>query len=272
MSLSIIIPVFNLPEMTQQCIDSVIKNTKIPYEIVLIDNGSKEEISEEYKKKVAYYKSPINLMFAKGCNWGAEKAIYPNLCFLNNDTIVTEGWDKPLEYMLRSEDIGLVGVKLLYPDNTIQHAGVEVFNGSPVGGMFNHRYRHQPSNYVHANHIREYGSITGACIFMRKDDFNAVGGFCDDYLNSHEDMDLCYKVKYNLNKKNMYYPDVTIYHLETKTPRDSSNFAYASNSEKFFEKWKDKIFVDILIWNDVDDSERKTGRKMSSYNNLLGLK
>jgi GT2 family glycosyltransferase len=267
--ISIIIPVFHLPEMTQNCIDSVIKSTKVPYEIILVDNGSTEEISQEYKDKVKYHKSPTNKMFAGGCNWGAELAAYDNLCFLNNDTIVSEGWDKPNSYLLSNKDIGMVGVKLLYPDNTIQHAGVEVCANSPEGSIFNHRYRHAPSDYVHANHIREYECVTGAVIFIRKSDFNAVNGFSTDYVNSHEDNDLCYKLKFDLNKKIMYYPHVRIYHLETKTPRNTENFKYAENNAKFYNKWKDKIFVDLGIWNNVDESERKTGNKISTYKTLI---
>ena len=267
--LSIIIPVFNLPEMTQNCIDSVIKSTKEPYEIILVDNGSTNEISDEYKAKVKYYKSEYNRMFAGGCNWGAEKAAYDNLCFLNNDTIVSEGWDKPLSFLLSADDIGMVGVKLLYLDNTIQHAGVEVISNAPEGSIFNHRYRYAPSDYLHANHIREYECVTGACIFLRKSDFNAVNGFTTEYLNSHEDNDLCYKLKFDLNKRIMYYPHVRIYHLETKTPRDSTNFAYAKNNVIFLEKWREKIFIDIGIWNNVDASEAKTGKKISTYKTLI---
>jgi len=255
--------------MTQNCIDSVIKSTKVPYEIILVDNGSTEEISQEYKDKVKYHKSETNRMFAGGCNWGAELAAYDNLCFLNNDTIVSEGWDKPSSYLLTSDDIGMVGVKLLYPDNTIQHAGVEVCAKSPEGSIFNHRYRHAPSDYIHANHIREYECVTGAVIFIRKSDFNAVNGFSDDYVNSHEDNDLCYKLKFDLNKRIMYYPHVRIYHLETKTPRNPSNFKYAENNAKFYNKWKDKLVVDIGIWNNVDESERRTGKKISTYKTLL---
>jgi len=248
---SIIIPVFNHKKMTERCIDSIINNTLADFEIVIVDNGSEEQISDTYKKKVVYHRLDKNIFFAAGCNFGATKAQYSNLCFLNNDTLVHAGWDDCVEYLDNNPNVGLVGPKLLYPNNTIQHAGVQILGTNINGNVFDHRYRHQPSNFPPANQVRGYQSITGACIFIRKADWEQIGGFNTDYHNGYEDSDLCFKVRFNLHKDVVYYPVATVTHLESVT---SSKVPYQEgpNKQLFFNLWGNDIKEDKSFWDRVD--------------------
>lgn len=260
MALSIIIPQYNHARMTEECIDSIINNTLVDNEIILVDNGSVEQISDTYKKKVKYIRSDNNLLFAGGCNLGAAQAQYPILCFLNNDILLTSGWDDCVAYLNENPDVGIVGPKLIYPNNTIQHAGVQVLGTRFEENTFDHRYRHAPPSYPPANEIRSYQCITGACIFIRKDDFNGVGGFDNGYLNGYEDNDLCFKVRMGLGKKVVYYPLSTVIHKESIT---SSKVPYSESPNKvlFFKKWGDKIKEDKSFWDKVDHGEVKANPK-----------
>lgn len=250
-SFSIVIPQFNNAKMTESCIDSIINNTLLDHQIVIVDNGSVDQISDAHKKKVTYIRSDVNLLFAGGCNLGASHATEPFICFLNNDTLLHSGWDDCVDLLANNQDIGIVGPKLLYPDDTIQHAGVQVLGTSYDGNVFDHRYRRHPSGWPPANETRDYQCLTGACFFLRTEDFKAVGGFDTRYHNGYEDNDLCFKIRLDLNKRVVYLPTAVITHLESIT---SSKVAYSESPNKklFFEKWADRLKEDKTYWDGKD--------------------
>jgi len=255
-SISIVILAYNKAKMTERCIDYIERNvTGITYEIILIDNASTDVISEKYKSKVRYIRNEENLMFAKGCNQGASLAKYDTLCFLNNDVYIWRGFEDAVKFLNSDSSYGIVGVKLLYENGNIQHAGVEIVGNRLEQNITNHRYRGLRGNHPPANLIREYQNVTAACLFMRKADFEAVGGFSTEYINNFEDNDLCFKVKFQLNKKVMYYPHVFMQHLEAQSPRDETNFKFAHNHKLFYEKWKDKLEIDTDKWDLIDKDD-----------------
>lgn len=257
MKLSIIIPQWNMASMTQDCIDNLIKYTACDYEIILVDNGSEDRVGQEYLSKVKYVRSDTNLLFAGGCNLGASLATGDVLCFLNNDIIVSKRWEKQcLEVLLSDETIGITGPKLLYPDHTIQHAGIEIGRKQRPYLPANHRYRGQQSTYAPANELREYQAVTGAVLFIRKADFDRAGGFDTKYTNWFEDIDLCFKVRFDLNKKIMYCPASKTIHLETKTPRDPVvQQKHNLNSYiTFMDRWESKMEIDSQKW-DLQDKK-----------------
>jgi len=250
-SFSIIVPQFNNAKMTEECIDSITNNTILPHEIVIVDNGSDDKISDEYKEKVTYVKIKENALFAGGCNRGAEVAKHDYLCFLNNDILLQSGWEDCVEYLHDHEDVGLVGPKLLYPNGTIQHAGVQVIGTDYERPTFDHRYRHLPQWDPRVNEIREYQCMTGACFFLSKANFNEIGGFDTGYRNGYEDNDLCFKVRFDLNKKVVYYPQSVATHLESITS-STCEYKEEPNKRLFFDKWGDKIREDKTHWDRVD--------------------
>ncbi len=243
--LSIIIPQFNLSLMTMACIDYVINSIKFKnYEIILVDNGSTEQIQDSYKGKVRYIRSENNLMFSGGCNLGAKEATGNVLCFLNNDVMVKQGILECSAKLLFNENIGIVGPKLLYPNGRIQHAGVRVVGNERNGAIFDHIYRNQDSNLLQANVQKDYQSVTGACMFIRKEDFDKVEGFDIGYVNGYEDNDLCMKVIHNLGKRVIYLPCTEMIHLENQTPRDKSNTRNDANHNLFCDRWLGKLKID----------------------------
>lgn len=236
MLVSIIIPVFNQWPYTEKCLKSIQQYTTYPHEIIIIDNGSKDETVKELtgNSAIKLLTNPHNLGFARACNQGAKIARGELLLFLNNDTIVTPDWLRSMVNLLTDSKIGVVGNKLLFPDtNRIQHAGVFLQNKLP-----GHIYYNQPGNFSESNIKKIYPAVTGACLLTRKILFLEVGGFDETYINGYEDVDYCLKI-WEKGYKVIYCPDSIIYHYgSTSTGR---HLLEKQNLACFLEKWKNKL-------------------------------
>ncbi|QQS35353.1 MAG: glycosyltransferase [Ignavibacteriales bacterium] len=251
--ISIIIPIYNKIELTVQCIESAIKvlPEKLSCEFIVIDNGSSdatEQVLNELVKQnnlVKYHRSEDNLGFTKACNAGATFAKGEVLVFLNNDTISLPGWiEAGYNRLISDESTGIVGAKLLYPDDTIQHAGIvfEKRENQYLPLWPSHIYRNERSDYQSANELAEYEAVTGACLFIRKELFHKVGGFEESYGMYFEDIDLCFKVS-ELGKKIIYDPQCSLIHLEGKSSLDQQEVdeRTIAASKIFYNRWRNKI-------------------------------
>jgi GT2 family glycosyltransferase len=249
-TVSIIIPFHNNVELTKQCIQSIFECTssKIPYEIVLVDDASTDLFSFETNyTSFRLIKNETNLGFAPSCNYGARCANSKYLVFLNNDTLALEGWlDGLIDPIETNSQIGIVGSKLLYPDNTIQHAGIAVDDER----MPFHIYHRFPATFPGVNKLREYQAVTGACFIIKKELFQSVGGFDERYQNGFEDMDLCFRVG-QAGYKIFYSPQSCLYHLESKTVKMGPSH-YGDNLTLFNEKWHDELITDFLNYFKAD--------------------
>jgi glycosyltransferase involved in cell wall biosynthesis len=224
---SIIIPTKDLGKLLHQCLESIFTKTTYPnYEVIVIDNGSVE--SETFAcfdywgtkepSRFKYYTYDIPFNYSKLNNYGVEKAKGDYLLFLNNDTeVISEDWLEAMVEQSQRKSIGVVGCLLLYPDNTIQHAGVVL---GPPGGMAGHGHKFSPS--THGGYfgqlvsINNYSTVTGACMMCRRDVFMEVNGF-EEYLEvACNDIDLCLKIG-ERGYRNIYLPHVMLYHHESKT-------------------------------------------------------
>ncbi len=232
-SISIIIPVYNQLEHTKRCIDSLRENTSNHvYEIVIVDNASIDgtpDYLESLGGSVKVVNNAENCGYARGCNQGALIATGSLLLFLNNDTIVTEGWLEPLLRTIRQPNVGIVGCKLLYPDGLIQHAGISLINGMP-----DHPHRYEKADFPEANSISEMDMVTGACLLISRELFVSLRGFDEIFLNGVEDVDLCLRVR-NAGYRVLYQPETVIYHHEAQS---SGRFTHVKRNLKlFFERW-----------------------------------
>jgi O-antigen biosynthesis protein len=219
---SIIIPFKDKVDYLKRCINSITKYTKeTRYEILLVSNNSKEKETFEYldslKKhqhiKIIKYDYPFN--FAAINNFAAKKSSGSYLLFLNNDTeVITENW---LHYLLMNaqrKEIGCVGAKLLYPDGTIQHAGVVLGLTGMAGHVFARLPENQWTNFGLDSWSRNYLAVTAACLMISKDKFNQVRGFDENFTICGNDIDLCLRV-YRQGYRNLYIPNVRLYHFES---------------------------------------------------------
>ncbi len=233
---SIIIPVCNRIDLTSQCLTHLAQVTHgCSYEVVVVDNGSTDETKEFLASlggDIRIITNESNLGFAKACNQGAYVAQGQFLVFLNNDTIPKSGWLAPLVGEVRShDDVSIVGSKLLYPDNTIQHAGV-VFDRNFQNPY--HLFGGVSENCPGVNIRRAFQAVTAACMLVRREVFEEVGGFDEGFVNGFEDVDLCLKIR-QLGKKIIYQPQSCLYHLESQTPgRKKYN---ETNLKRFLDRW-----------------------------------
>jgi O-antigen biosynthesis protein len=223
---TIIIPTKNLGDVLDQCLSSIFEQTDYPdYEVLLIDNGSTEskalaviqqwQTQEPNRFRSEVLDIPFN--YSKINNYAAQLARGNYLLFLNNDTeVLAADWLSSLVEQAQRPEIGAVGALLLYPDHTIQHAGVVL----GIGGAAGHSHKHFPADadgyFGQIKTVNNYSSVTAACLMCRREVFEQVGGFTEDLAVSLNDVDLCLKML-NAGYWNVYLPHVTLYHYESKS-------------------------------------------------------
>lgn len=235
-SCSIIIPVWNRVDLTEQCLVKLAAVTHgCDYEVIIVDNGSTDttpKLLATLSGDVRVVRNKENLGFAVACNQGAKLAQGRYLVFLNNDTIPLEGWLTALiQEVEASPKVAVVGSKLLYEDSTIQHGGAAF---SWLYGTPYHLYVRMPADAALVNRRREIQAVTAACMLVRRDAFESVGGFDEGFRNGFEDVDLCLKIR-EQGSRVVYQPKSMLYHLESQTP---GRKAYEEeNVNRFRSRW-----------------------------------
>lgn len=220
---SIIIPNKDEKESLEACLNSIWEKTTYKnYEIIVVENNStSEEIFRYYKEisqkgvRLLRWKKEFN--YSAINNFGAAHAKGEFLLFLNNDvTVITSDWLTELAGLCQRKEVGAAGVKLLYPDNTIQHAGCVI----GIGGIAGHMFVNMPANrtgYLHkASLLQDMSAVTAACMMVKKQVFDQVGGFTEELAVAFNDVDLCLKIN-KAGSLVVYDPYVQLYHMESKT-------------------------------------------------------
>jgi GT2 family glycosyltransferase len=233
---SIIIPAWNKWDYTFRCLASLVEHTSgVAHETIVVDNASTDETATALPRLpgLRVHRNDRNLGFAKACNQGAGLARGRHLLFLNNDTEALANWLPPLVRMLESApDIAMVGSKLLFPDGTIQHAGVVVAYGRPLPiSPFHAYYRKPPAASARP---LEVSAVTAACMLVRADAFSRLGGFDEGYRNGYEDVDLCFKVR-AAGLRIAYTPESVLYHHESVSEGRFLN--NAENEDLLNRRW-----------------------------------
>ncbi len=223
---SIIIPTRDFGEMLDQCLESIFSQSSYPnYEVIVIDNGSIEAETQtvfskwQTKEPNRFQVYPLDIPFnySQINNFAVTKATGEFLLFLNNDTkIITPDWITAMVEQAQRPSIGAVGAKLLYPNQTIQHAGVVLGIAAATG----HSHKHYPADafgYLgQIVSICNYAAVTAACLICRKTIFEQVGGFEETLTVGYNDIDLCLKFL-EQGLQNIYLPHVQLYHYESKS-------------------------------------------------------
>lgn len=249
--ISIIIPNKDHIEDLANCIDSIENRSDYRnFEFIIVENNSEKEETSAYYQKLQDVNPRVNVVRYEGefnyseiNNSGVGFANGEYILFLNNDTeiINTDCITELLGYCLR-EDVGAVGAKLYYPDDTIQHAGVIVGLGGVAGHTFVGLPRYEYGYFSRENCAQDYSAVTAACMMTKKSLFMEVGGFSDDFRIAFNDIDYCLKVR-EKGKLVVYNPYAELYHFESKSrgQEDTPEKVERFNSEidRFTRKWRE---------------------------------
>lgn len=197
--ISVIIPVRDRVDLLARCLDSLTSKTSYaPYEVVVVDNDSQSEDARAYfshfKHQLLHYSGQFNLSAIN--NFAVKQTDSPWLLFLNYHTEVFDGdWLTTMAEHVQRPEVGAVGPRLLYPDDTVEHAGIVV----GVGEIAEHAFRGLPAEAPgvcrQLQATRNYSAVTGACLLTRRDVFDEVGGFDEGLSVSFGDVDLCLKMR-----------------------------------------------------------------------------
>ncbi|OIP72566.1 MAG: hypothetical protein AUK43_02820 [Oscillatoriales cyanobacterium CG2_30_40_61] len=223
---SIVIPTRDLGEVLDRCLESIFTLTTYPnYEVIVIDNGSVQDYtfkvfskwSDQETSRFKCYRLDIPFNFSTINNYGVSQATGDYLLFLNNDTeVINPDWMKAMVEQVQRPQIGAVGALLLFPDNTIQHAGVVMGLGGVAGHGYYAMSSDIPGYFGNVIGFNNVSAVTGACLMCRREVFEQIGGFDEHLTVAYNDVDLCLKM---LDKgyRNLYLPHVTLYHHESKS-------------------------------------------------------
>jgi|GEM_PF-1414361 GT2 family glycosyltransferase/spore maturation protein CgeB len=251
---SIVIPVFNQVHFTATCLDVLFRNTPEPCEVIVVDNGSTDDtprLLDRYAGRVRVIRNDRNEGFARACNAGAAAATAPYLLFLNNDTEVQPGWLPPLLAMAARPGVGAVGSRLLFPDGTVQHAGVVIVERRGVTSLLpRHAFIGESPSMAVPVRAMSMQAVTAACMLVDAASFADVGGFDTGYWNGSEDVDLCFKLG-QLGRTVVYEPASVVVHHEGKSGHERT-VAINTNNARLRARWEGLVAPDIIDTSGAD--------------------
>lgn len=218
---SIIIPTRNGEKLVRQCIESIRAKTTYPsYEILLVDNGSNDKEALQYFDSlqaagiIHLVKDPRPFNFSRLNNVAVREARGEYLVFLNNDIeVITPDWLTELVSHARRPEVGAVGCKLWYPNDTIQHAGLVLVAGLAAHAHLGRR-RGDHGYFSRASLIQSLSAVTAACLCVKKSVFEEIGGFDEELAVAFNDVDLCLRLQAG-GHRNLYTPYAELYHHES---------------------------------------------------------
>ena len=250
---SIIIPNKDHTDDLELCLFSMSrKSTYRNYEVLIVENNSeKEETFEYYKKLPERYPKVRVLTWEKEFNYSAinnfaaKEAQGEYLLFLNNDVeILTPDWIEEMLQNCQQENVAAVGVKLYYPDDTIQHAGVVLGLGGIAGHIMCRASREDPGYFGRMISVQEISAVTAACMMVKKSEFDSVKGFDETFQVAFNDIDLCMKFR-AAGKKIVFTPYAELYHYESKSrgleDTPEKQFRFDKEVKRFQEKWAQQL-------------------------------
>ena len=244
MLVSIIVLNWNGLSVLAPCLAAIAENTLIDdYEVLVLDNGSSEAGIEDVVKphpKVRLLRETVNHGFSIGNNLAVRQSTGEYLVILNNDTLPRRDWLRPLVEMQRDLDkVGIVGSQLVNAANETLFAGA--YFQADIGAYVD-AFRNYPPG--EASEARECEVYIGCGMLIRRDLFDAVGGFDEHYFQGYEDFDLCLKVREH-GLRVMYCPDSAIEHLENvsmkKLDRGLKRQSKERNRAFFEQRWRHRI-------------------------------
>ena len=285
-SISIVILNYNTSVFTKNCLNSILKYNNALLEIIVVDNNSSDRsitLLEKEFPTVKFFFKEINDGFACGCNFGASKSSGKYLLFLNPDVIIKDDiFSRLSEYMEGNEKAGIISGVMYDDDNTVQY----FYNDFPdIAWEISMLYMPLIEKKIEKLNSKEEiyskknflaGWFHGAFLFIRKNDFDSIGGFNENYFMYYEDVELCFKVKNLLDKNIICLPEIRYFHSKKSSLAGEksddlytfhinrskllfiSNYSFFKRSGIFFTGLMN-VFSRLLIlpfWNKYKDRKR----------------
>jgi GT2 family glycosyltransferase/2-polyprenyl-3-methyl-5-hydroxy-6-metoxy-1,4-benzoquinol methylase/glycosyltransferase involved in cell wall biosynthesis len=264
---TIIIPIKDKIDLLHKCVASILAHTQHPsYEILVISNNSEQEETYAYLDKarrdgiLRFLRHDIPFNYAALNNFAVPNCKSPYLLFLNNDTEVdSDGWLTSMLEFVQQKDIGAVGAKLLYPDGSVQHAGVVL----GIKGVANHSHKGTPEGshgyFGQVNTLRNYSAVTGACLMTRRDVFEQVGGFNETLAVAFNDIDFCLEVR-KAGYRIVYTPYARLFHVESASRGNDDTHEkvkrFQAEISFMIQKWGASLYADpyynpnLTLWRE----------------------
>ena len=252
---SILIPTCDHFRDLTTCVRSIFEKTTYPdFEVILIENNSREEETFRcYERLKAAYPDQLKVITWQGRgfnysalnNFGAQYASGEYLLLLNNDTeVITPHWLEEMVMYAQQKRVGCVGVKLLYPDDTIQHAGLGFGFLTLAGHMHRNFPVAHPGYMGRLMYAHDVYGVTAACLMIRKEVYEEVGGLDESFAVAFNDVDFCVRVR-KAGYQNIFTPFAELYHYESKSrgsdesPEKRQRFL--SEVTRFQTRWKTEL-------------------------------
>ncbi|OON99036.1 MAG: hypothetical protein ATN35_02460 [Epulopiscium sp. Nele67-Bin004] len=245
---SIIIPNKDHKEDLELCIKTVIeKSTYTNYEIIVVENNSETQEIWDYYKEIEKYDNIKVLRWEHGFNYsainnfGAKEATGEYYILLNNDIeMITPSWIEEMLMYCQRDDVGIVGAKLYFEDDTIQHAGVIMGLGGVAGHSHKYYHRNDVGYFHRLSVVQNLSGVTAACLMIKKSIYEEVDGLDEKFQVAFNDVDLCMKVR-EKGYLVVFSPYVEAYHYESKSrgAEDNPEKIARFNGEisRFHDKW-----------------------------------
>lgn len=260
---SILIPNKDERDSLDKCLKSIAAGTYDNIEIIIIENNSTEPETFEYYKslperydgkfeggiKVVSWASNGLFNYSAINNYGRANAKGEYLVLLNNDIeIISRDWIEEMLSVCTRKDAGIVGAKLYYPDDTIQHAGIVAAIGGHARGVASNMLvgldRYGDGGYMHkASVMQDYSAVTAACLMIKASVYDRIGGFEERLTVAFNDVDLCLKAR-KAGYLVVYDPYVEAYHYESKSRGQE-------DTEEKVRRFQDEIEYMRSKWNDI---------------------
>ena len=252
---SILIPSCDHGADLRTCVDSIYrKTTYADFEVLIIENNSKEDgtfrLYEQLQKehpdnlRVLYWKG-TGFNYSALNNFGAKEATGEYLLLLNNDTeVITPRWIEEMVMYAQQERVGCVGVKLLYPDNTIQHAGIGFGYLTLAAHMHKNFPVGHPGYMGRLVYAQDVYAVTAACLMVRKSVYDEVNGLDESFAVAFNDVDFCVRVR-EAGYTNVFTPFAQLYHYESKSrgldESPAKRKRFESEVQRFQQRWAKQL-------------------------------
>jgi glycosyltransferase involved in cell wall biosynthesis len=252
---SIIIPTRDGIDLLRQCTESLARTTYPAFEIIIVDNDSTDPdtlrwldaFDNGHDHRVLRHPGAFN--FSAVNNAAARAANGELLCLLNNDTEVIEpGWLNEMVRWIQQPEIGVVGAKLLYPNDTVQHAGVVLGLGGLAGHGHHELGRDEFGYFSRLTLTHEVGAVTGACLLTRRAIWDELGGLDEELAVAFNDIDYCLRVRHDAGQRILWTPHALLYHHESvsRGAEDDPVKVARFNAEvdRVMDRWADRLAED----------------------------